>query len=135
MWRPRAMTRAAAVVDILGWVLLCRLLAMTCPPQVRSEPFVTGTKGLPNTPGGRADDAVPRLEGPRARGLRLCDRGRSGFGGVQLGARVQRHDPPRRADLHGWCPVHRQLRVLRRIERLPRSGRPLLGHRLGDLDG
>ena len=102
---------------------------MACPPQVRSEPFVTGTKGLPNTPGGRADDAVPLFEGPRARSLRLRDRGRSGFGGAQLGARVQRHDPSRRADLHGWCAVHRQLRLLRRIERLPRSGRPLLGHR------
>ena len=33
-----------------------------------------------------------------------------------------------------WCPVHRQLRLLRRVERLPRPGRPLLGHRHGDRD-
>src|SRR3954449_1235495 len=118
------MTRAAAVVDILGWSLLCRLLSWHAHRKFGLNPSLRGTKGLPNTPGGRADDAVPLLEGPRARSLHLRDRGRSGFGGAQLGARVQRHDPSRRADLHGWWAVHGQLRLLRRIERLPPPARP-----------
>src|SRR3954469_21139891 len=41
----------------LGVVLPCRLLSWHAHRKFGLNPSLRGTKGLPNTPGGRADDA------------------------------------------------------------------------------
>ena len=46
-----------------------------------------------------------------------------------LGARRPGHDPSRGAGVHRRRPVHRQLRLPGRRQRLPRPGRALLRHR------
>ena len=61
--------------------------------------------------------------------------GHAGTGQLRpdLGAGRHRHDPPRHDDVHGGCPVHRQLRVhRRRRQRVRRLRRALRRHRRGD---